>query len=109
MAFYNELLSRHRSFPNRHGYGLPLLVTSMLPGIGGFEMKLKSSTSISLAFALAILILHSNALSQAPSPQKAADPNPSNVGSKISIYDLESKSIRVVYTADKLGGAELVS
>ena len=28
--------------------------------------------------------------------------NPSNVRSKISIYDLESKSIRVVYTADKL-------
>ena len=74
----------------------------MLRGIGGFEMKLKSSTSISLAFALAILILHSNALSQAPSPQKAADPNPSNVRSKISIYDLESKSIHVIYTADKL-------
>jgi len=28
--------------------------------------------------------------------------NPSNVRSKISIYDLDSKSIRVVYTADKL-------
>ena len=28
--------------------------------------------------------------------------NPSNVRSKISIYDLESKSIRIVYTADKL-------
>jgi TolB protein len=28
--------------------------------------------------------------------------NPSNVRSKISIYDLESKSIRVVYAADKL-------
>jgi len=102
MAFYNELLSRHRLFPHRHGYGLPLLVASMLRGIGGFEMKLKSATSISFAFALAILILQSNALSQAPALQKAADPNPSNVRSKISIYDLESKSIRVVYTADKL-------
>src|SRR5277367_1760604 len=28
--------------------------------------------------------------------------NPSNVRSRISIYDLETKSIRVVYTADKL-------
>jgi TolB protein len=30
------------------------------------------------------------------------DKNPSNVRSKISIYDLEGKSVRVVYTADKL-------
>jgi len=102
MAFYNELLSRDRLFTNRRGYGLPLLVASMLRGIDGFEMRLKSFTSISFAFALAILILHSNALSQAPALQKAADPNPSNVRSKISIYDLETKTIRVVYTADKL-------
>ncbi len=35
---------------------------------------------------------------------QAAQPNqnPTNVRSKISIYDLESKSIHVVYTADKL-------
>ena len=28
--------------------------------------------------------------------------NPSNVHSRISIYDLDSKSVNVVYTADKL-------
>ncbi len=31
-----------------------------------------------------------------------AHPNPENVRSKISIYDLESKTVRVAYTADKL-------
>jgi TolB protein len=79
-----------------------LLNTSMLRGNGGFEMKLKFFTSISFVVALAILILHFDAVSQAPTAQKAADPNPSNVRSTISIYDLESKSIRVVYSADKL-------
>ena len=67
-------------------------------------MKFNSSTLIRCAVALAILILHSNALPQNATVRKAAiaDPNPSNVRSKISIYDLETKSIRVVYTADKL-------
>jgi TolB protein len=45
--------------------------------------------------------------SSASAPATANKPalqnqNPSNVRSKISIYDLDSKSIRVVYTADKL-------
>jgi hypothetical protein len=35
-------------------------------------------------------------------PATQAHPNPENVRSKISIYDLESKSVRVAYTADKL-------
>jgi TolB protein len=76
----------------------------MLRGIGGFQMSFKSSTLIVFALVLAILILHPDALSQANTAQKSAiaDPNPSNVRSKISIYDLDSKSIRVVYTADKL-------
>jgi dipeptidyl aminopeptidase/acylaminoacyl peptidase len=44
------------------------------------------------------------AVSEPPVANKPAEQNrnPSNVRSKISIYDLESKSIRVVYTADKL-------
>ena len=35
-------------------------------------------------------------------PATEAHPNPENVRSRISIYDLESKSVRVAYTADKL-------
>jgi Tol biopolymer transport system component len=63
-----------------------------------------SATLIRCAVALAILILHSNALPQNATVRKPAiaDPNPSNVRSKISIYDLETKSIRVVFTADAL-------
>lgn len=81
-----------------------VVVASMLRGIGDFEMKLNSCTLVCFTLALAVLILHSGASSQAPKAQKAtiADQNPSNVRSKISIYDLESKSIQVVYTADKL-------
>jgi Tol biopolymer transport system component len=49
-------------------------------------------------------MLSSGALSQAATPQKqaAANQNPSNVRSRISIYDLESKNVSVVYEADKL-------
>jgi Tol biopolymer transport system component len=35
-------------------------------------------------------------------PSTKPDPNPENVRSKISIYDLESKSVRVIYSADRL-------
>jgi TolB protein len=35
-------------------------------------------------------------------PATKPDPNPESVRSKISIYDLESKSVRVIYSADKL-------
>jgi len=45
--------------------------------------------------------LSSNISAQKPTPVEQ-NQNPSNVRSKISIYDLDSKSIRVVYTADKL-------
>jgi TolB protein len=45
--------------------------------------------------------LSSNLSAQKPTPVEQ-NQNPSNVRSKISIYDLDSKSIRVVYTADKL-------
>jgi TolB protein len=43
----------------------------------------------------------SNVRSQKPAPTEQ-DQNPSNVRSRISIYDLDSKSVNVVYTADKL-------
>jgi TolB protein len=43
----------------------------------------------------------SNDSVQNPTPVEQIQ-NPSNVRSKISIYDLDSKSVRVVYTADKL-------
>ena len=78
------------------------MVARMLRGIGALDMKFKSPTFICLALALSILILNPSAVSQAPTPQKTTDPNPANVRSMISIYDLQSKSIRVVYTADKL-------
>ena len=45
--------------------------------------------------------LSSNVSAQKPTPVEQ-NQNPSDVRSKISIYDLDSKSIRVVYTADKL-------
>jgi len=35
-------------------------------------------------------------------PTTTPKPNPENVRSRISIYDLESKTVRVVYSADKL-------
>ncbi len=66
-------------------------------------MNFKSSAVIRLVLALSIFILPSEALSQAATPKvAAASQNPSNVRSKISIFDLESKSVRVVYGADKL-------
>jgi Tol biopolymer transport system component len=67
-------------------------------------MNIKSAIVNGLVVALTILILPLSALPQAITPQKPADANqnPSNVRSKISIYDLESKSVRVVYAADKL-------
>ena len=65
-------------------------------------MNFKSAAANIFALALAISILHPHALSQTAAPEKGADQNPSNVRSAISIYNLESKSVRVVYTADKL-------
>jgi len=67
-------------------------------------MNFKSVIVNFLLVALTILILLCDALSQASTPQKRADANqnPSNVRSKISIYDLESKGVHVVYEADKL-------
>jgi TolB protein len=76
-------------------------------------MNFKSDAVHRLLLALAILILHSAALSQAATPLQqsgagrpkgaaSANQNPSDVRSKISIYDLQSQSIRVVYAADKL-------
>jgi TolB protein len=67
-------------------------------------MNFKSANVKFLLVALTICIFSSDAVSQAAVPQKpaAAEQNPSNVRSKISIYDLESKSVRVVYAADKL-------
>jgi TolB protein len=46
-------------------------------------------------------LVSSNVSVQKPTPLEQ-NQNPSDVGSKISIYDLDSKSIRVVYAADKL-------
>ena len=67
-------------------------------------MNFKSANVKFLLVALTICIFSSDAVSQAGGPQKpaTAEQNPSNVRSKISIYDLESKSVRVVYEADKL-------
>src|SRR5271154_556526 len=72
--------------------------------------KLMNSKSIKLrVLALLVAILWCNALSQTAASQPPSEhapgkqnQNPSNVRSKISDYDLESKSIRVVYSADKL-------
>jgi len=61
-------------------------------------MNIKSASIF--VFALAISILHPHAL--AAQKGAPANQNPSNVRSAISIYDVESKSVRVVYTADKL-------
>jgi TolB protein len=104
MAFYNELLSRHRLFPQRARMWTAAARYEYATRYRWPSTPMKSTLSAlrCFAFALAILILHSNALSQAPALQKAADPNPSNVRSKISIYDLETKSIRVLLTADAL-------
>jgi TolB protein len=67
-------------------------------------MNFRLSAVSGLVFALAIMFLQSYALSQAATSGKVAGAkqNPSKVRSKISIYDLESKAIRVVYMADKL-------
>jgi Tol biopolymer transport system component len=61
-------------------------------------MNIKSASIF--VFTLAISILHPHAL--AAQKGAPANQNPSNVRSAISIYDVESKSVRVVYTADKL-------
>jgi TolB protein len=68
------------------------------------SMNFKSAIVNCLLGALTISILPSDALSQTTAPRKEAvtNQNPSNVRSKISIYDLESKTVRVVYEADKL-------
>jgi Tol biopolymer transport system component len=63
-------------------------------------MKIRSTGVVAVAFA--VLIFHPYTSSQTAGPQKNANQNPSNVRSAISIYDLESKSVRVVFTADKL-------
>jgi TolB protein len=69
-------------------------------------MNFKSSRLHFFGFALANLILcfgaFSHPLSQSNHTPAIQDQNPSNVRSKISIYDLDAKSIRVVYSADKL-------
>ena len=65
-------------------------------------MNFKSALVNFLLVAHIIMIPPYDALSQASKPQKPVDQNPSNVRSKISIYDLESKSVRVIYGADKL-------
>jgi TolB protein len=69
------------------------------------SMNFKSPNLSRFSLALAILVLHYAALSHVTVEQlKPAqqNQNPSNVRSMISIYDLESKSVRVVYAADKL-------
>ncbi|HEV8047292.1 MAG TPA: hypothetical protein VGP35_06165 [Terriglobales bacterium] len=65
-------------------------------------MNFKSAAVNIFALALVISVLYSHALSQSAEPQTSANQNPSNVRSAISIYDLESKSIKIVYKADKL-------
>ena len=65
-------------------------------------MNFKSAAVNIFALAFVISVLYSHALSQSAAPQKSVNQNPSNVRSAISIYDLESKSVKVVYTADTL-------
>jgi TolB protein len=65
-------------------------------------MNLKSAIVSFLVVVLSVLILSSGRISQATSPQAVTNQNPSNVRSKISIYDLETKNVRVIYEADKL-------
>jgi len=66
-------------------------------------MNLKSAAITILALAFTPSIFLSPTFSQtAPRQTSSANQNPSNVRSAISIYDLQSKSVRVVYTADKL-------
>jgi TolB protein len=62
-------------------------------------MNFMSSRLNRFALALAILMLSVTVEKLIPAEQKQ---NPSSVRSKISIYDLDSKSVRVVYAADKL-------
>lgn len=61
-------------------------------------VNFKSAAAFALALAISILPTHAQPQTTATTPNQ----NPSNVRSAISIYDLESKSVRVVYTADKL-------
>jgi Tol biopolymer transport system component len=67
-------------------------------------MNFKSAAINTFALVIALSILLSHTSSQTAAPQKgsAANQNPSNVRSAISIYDLQNKSVSVIYTADKL-------
>jgi TolB protein len=65
-------------------------------------MNFRSAIVNFLLAALTIVIVPSGALSQATAPKNRADQNPSNVRSQISIFDLESKNVRVIYAANKL-------
>jgi TolB protein len=86
--------SRSRIWTTPDGYEYATQIVSR-------KMFMNSSLRFLLA-ALGILIWCQVALPQAAAPQAQQNQNPSNVRSKISIYDLESKSIRAVYTADTL-------
>jgi TolB protein len=77
---------------------------SVLPSISGDPSRAASTLDAEYRITASVVNIwdafdtFAGVQTQAPQPNQ----NPANVRSKLSIYDLESKSIQVIYTADKL-------